>query len=150
VKEGDSQLAESEWFDVAAPMLDRNDQTLFSPYNRLVRVHTGYIHHLNLGGKDDLTYRLLSKTEERLGDLKREDVLKEDTTVNRAEEALYRYASSYAYSVFRTERPVMVQFKVGQIAAVPYSKRKDSNHQQIEQQTLYEWREITENVIPIL
>lgn len=61
-----SKEVESEWLDVTSPMIEVNNETLFSPYNRIIRISMGYMNGLQIGSADDLTYKIIEKSKKRM------------------------------------------------------------------------------------
>lgn len=142
----DSKLKESDWYDIMTPMIKKNDQTIISPYNRVVRIGMGYIQRLNLGGNDELTYKLLEKKQKTKGDLTEiEDSFNEQGY--EAENAIYRLASSYAKKVFPNDELLSVQFMTTTSEAIPYSKRNNKNFKSEIDSFIFEWKEVSTDVV---
>ncbi|UHA75818.1 NADH dehydrogenase subunit 6 [Paenibacillus sp. 481] len=142
----DQQVKQSQWFDVSSSITAKNQETVFSPYNRITRIGTGYVHRLQGGGKDDLSIKLLQKKMETKGDttlLKKEDETQKDDS----REALYRYASSYAKKALGNQQLIKVQFMISVTDTVPYSKRNDKKHKPEKSLKVYEWKKVDEDVI---
>ncbi|MNE86033.1 hypothetical protein D3C80_1830920 [compost metagenome] len=95
-----------------------------------------------------MTYKIINKSEQNKEDLSSVG-LQNDITIERAEEALYRYASSYVKGIFPDKELLAVQFKLGLIDAKPYSNRYDKDYENTEIQTTYEWRDINNDVVPL-
>ncbi|WP_234399729.1 DUF5819 family protein [Paenibacillus popilliae] len=142
----DQQVKQTEWFDVSSSLIAKNDEMLFSPYNRIIRIGTGYMHRLQLGGKDDLSLKLHQKKVETKGDLtlleKEDELQKEEST-----QALYRYASSYVKKVLGDQKPTKVQFMTSVTDVVPYSKRNEGKYKPKENRYIYDWKRVEEDVL---
>ncbi|MDU0329070.1 DUF5819 family protein [Paenibacillus sp. 3LSP] len=144
---GKNEIVESKWLDMVSPMLKKNEETLFSPYNRLIRLGSGYVHELKLGGHDELTYELLNTITDDSPLYDRIDE-KMNKHIEDQKRMTYRYVSAYAKAAFPDKRVLSVQFMTGQQDAVPYSKRNDENYRVEEKFIIYEWREIDHDVLP--
>lgn len=143
---GTSEYIESSWMDVITPLLEQNEKSFFSPYNRMVRLGLGYVHSLQLGGFDELTYKVLEKAQEKEQlDPHIEKSLEEQAVLH--EENLYRYVSALAKSTFPGKEISEIRIMTGRQEAVPYSKRNDMDYEVEEQYSIHEWRELVDDVL---
>lgn len=137
---------ETEWHDITRHMIAVNDRSLFSPYNRMLRIAMGYINQLHIGGMDDLTYRIVQKKQKTIGDLSDYAQFAE-STIETQEKALYRYSSSVLKKLYPNIQLKEVQYMTSSTEAIPFSKRNDVNYKSEEKLTISEWREITKDVV---
>lgn len=143
---GVSESVESPWLDVITPFLEQNEKSLFSPYNRMVRLGLGFVHALQLGGFDELTYKVLEKAQEKEQlDPNIENRLEEQTKIH--EDNLYRYVSALAKSAFPDKEIVEIRIMTGRQEAIPYSKRNDPDYEVEVQYSIHEWRELVDDVV---
>lgn len=148
-KERDSpKTVMSNWYDVTGPMIKTNKATLFSPYNRMLRIGSGYIHQLYIGGKDDLTYKLMDKISEEEKASKEINVSLEKDS-KQVEQIIYRYASAFAKREFSGVELTEVQFMTSVSDAIPYSKRGDSLFKVKETNIVYDWKGVVKDVVKL-
>lgn len=148
IEAGEDEPVESPWIDVMTPLLEKNEETLFSPHNRMVRLGLGYVHALQLGGYDELTYKILKKASEK----EELDAHIEESLLQQAEfheDNLYRYVSAFVKSAFPDKEIVEIRIMTGRQEAVPYSKRNDANYEVEEHYSIHEWRELVDDVLPL-
>ncbi|MNW31643.1 hypothetical protein D3C74_85700 [compost metagenome] len=145
---GSKEINVSEWYDVTEPMIRTNEETLFSPYNRIIRIGSGYIHQLYIGGKDELTYKLIEKNSDKEdAQNKIYSSLEEDS--EHIENILYRYASAFAKKEFSEAEIREVQFMTSIADAVPYSKRNDSSFKPEETTVVFDWKGVVDDVVQL-
>ncbi|MGW8956281.1 DUF5819 family protein [Paenibacillus sp. NPDC055715] len=147
-EQDNSKTVISNWYDVTEPMIRTNQATTFSPYNRMLRIGSGYIHQLYIGGKDDLTYKLMEKISEK------EKVSKEinaslDKDSKHVEQIIYRYASAFAKRKFAKFELTKVQFMTSTSDAIPYSKRGDPKFKVKETNVVYGWKGVVKDVVKL-
>ncbi|WP_338532727.1 DUF5819 family protein [Paenibacillus peoriae] len=146
--EGSTKTVISNWYDVTEPMIRTNETTVFSPYNRMLRIGSGYIHQLYIGGKDDLTYKLMEKIS------KKDNVAKEinaflEKDSDQVEQIIYRYASAFAKREFLKHEITDVQFMTSISDAIPYSKRDDLHFKVKEDNVVYGWKGVVKDVVEL-
>ncbi|WP_235183023.1 DUF5819 family protein [Gracilibacillus boraciitolerans] len=137
---------ESEWYNITDPLVRANNDSVFTPYNRMLRVGLGYINSYNLGVTDVLTVKIMNKSLEKSDDTSRYDELAE-ITQSEVEKVLYRYASSYAKKIYDEKDIDKIRILINSTEAVPYSKRNDKEYQPEENFTTLEWKELNNNVV---
>lgn len=139
-------IEQSAWFDVTSPLIDLNNKTILSPYNRLGRIGTGYVHQLLIGGKDDLSIKILNKKSETKGDL---TLLNQEykAHMDEAKKGLHRLASSYAKKVLKHYDITRVQYMTSIVDSIPYSKRNETSYRPEEKTTIFEWEKVVEDVV---
>lgn len=141
-----TEIIQSDWLDVVGPILKKNDETLLSPYNRMVRLGLGYVHALELGGHDELTYKLLKKiSDEDKHSTRVEEKIAEQIELQK--DLIYRYVSAYAKAAYPNKEIIAVQFMTGRKDTVSYSKRNDEGYEVQEKFDIYEWREVVSDVL---
>ncbi|MEE4568445.1 hypothetical protein V2U94_12520 [Paenibacillus polymyxa] len=129
-------------------MIRTNETTVFSPYNRMLRIGSGYIHQLYIGGKDDLTYKLMDKIS------RKENISKEinaslEKDSDQVEQIIYRYASAFAKREFLKHEITDVQFMTSISDAIPYSKRNDLHFKVKEENVVYDWKGVVKDVVEL-
>ncbi|EPY08895.1 NADH dehydrogenase subunit 6 [Paenibacillus alvei TS-15] len=139
-------VEQSEWFDVSSSIISKNNMTIFSPYNRIGRIGTGYIHRLHIGGKDDLSVKIHQKKAEAKGDLTQLNK-ENEALIDEAKGALNRLASAYVKKALGNQDILKVQFMTSTIDTVPYSKRNEASYKPEENFIVFEWEKVSENVI---
>jgi hypothetical protein len=144
---GMTKPVESPWIDVMTPLLEKNEKTIFSPHNRMIRLGLGYVHALQLGGFDELTYKVLNKATKK----EQLNTHIEESLQQQAEfqaDNLYRYVSAFAKAAYPDKKILEIRIMTGRQEAVPYSKRNDDSYKVEEHYTIHEWRKLVEDVLP--
>lgn len=143
-----SPVVTTEWYDATAPMIAENNRSLFSPFNRMLRISMGEINTLQIGGNDDLTIKLIEKKLEKEKDKADLNQLFEQQTKSQ-KDSLYRLALAYSKKMFPDVSIQSVQIMTSVTEAVPYSKRNDNSFTPEEKFTEFEWRDDVGDVVQI-
>ncbi|MNP30074.1 hypothetical protein D3C76_1231320 [compost metagenome] len=134
------------WYDATSPMIEENNKSLFSPFNKMLRISMGHINGLHIGGSDDLTLKVIEKKMEE-EELDLNTLFKDQTSYQK--ESLYRLALAYSKKNFPNTHIQSVQIMTSTTEAVPYSKRNDKTFKQEEKFTVFEWKDDVKDVIQI-
>ncbi|BFT75470.1 DUF5819 family protein [Paenibacillus sp. P36] len=138
---------EINWIDITTPMIDVNNKSFFTPYNRLLRINNGLVSQLQLNLVSDLTMKVVKKnlaenTEEKVNQSLME-------SHENAKDGLYRYAYSYAKTLFPNQKIEAIKLLVCIKETIPFSKRNDTNFQKDENRIILDWRDNLEDVIAL-
>lgn len=134
------------WYDATSPMIEENNRSLFSPFNRMLRISMGHINSLNIGGSDELTIKVIEKQIEK-DQLDFNKFIKDQTDSQK--DSLYRLALAYSKRNFPSANIQSLQVMTSSREAIPYSKRNDKNFKQVEQFIELEWRDNLKDVVQI-
>ncbi len=132
---------ESDWFDIGKPLLERNQENSFSPFNRAARVPTGLIQ--NLYEQDEILNKYNQKVKESdTNNTSKVNSDEIDETLNEKQmEVLYRFSFSMAQLIEQPDHIDQVKVRLINNPPVPFSKRNDNTFKPNDLYVEYDWRD---------
>lgn len=140
-----SELARGEWIDITSPMKDLNRSNVLTPFNRMLRIGDSLINKYFNGNHEDVVYKLKNKnTDEKID----EEIKKmEDKVRKKAEEEIFKFASSYAKSLYPERDIDSIKVMIEAVEPVPFSKRNEKNFEPERRYVEFDWQPIDSEVV---
>ncbi|MEI1423055.1 DUF5819 family protein [Bacillus cabrialesii] len=138
----------NEWIDISTPLKDQNHTKIVTPYNRIVRIIDGLSSDIFGTNQDDVIFQYVKKADEN--DKQVKAITKEIGKSQKiGEENVYRYASSYAKSIYNPKTIKRIRVRIDTVKPVPFSLR-DNNEKDVklEQSTTFKWKTFNNEVVP--
>ncbi|GGI45680.1 hypothetical protein GCM10008018_13370 [Paenibacillus marchantiophytorum] len=148
---------EDQWIDLTTPIINKNNEDPFTPYNRIVRIIEGMVTDYYGQHQDEYVVEYMKAIEKNkdTDQTSQDEIVKiikneEKTKKKRGEEELYRYASSYVKAVYPNESVEAIRVRVMIYDTIPFSKRNEANFDpKIIDDVVLDWKKVDEEVIKL-
>ncbi|MEC1667154.1 DUF5819 family protein [Bacillus mojavensis] len=138
----------NEWIDISTPLKDQNHTKIVTPYNRIVRIIDGLSSDIFGTNQDDVIFQYVKKADEN--DKQVKAITKEiEKSQKIGEGNVYRYASSYAKSIYNPKTIKRIRVRIDTVKPIPFSLRDNNDKEEkLEQSTTFEWKTFNNKVVP--
>ncbi|MBY8911472.1 hypothetical protein KY305_01700 [Bacillus sp. YC2] len=137
-----------QWIDISTPLKEQNHTKIITPYNRIVRIIDGLSSEIFGNNQDDVIFQYVKKADEK-NDKQMKTITEEIGKSQKiGEENVYRYASSYAKSIYNPGTIKRIKVRIDIVKPIAFSDRNDKEKKEkLEQSTTFKWKEFNNQVV---